>query len=249
MNWTAAAACAVQRGGKLAEIMSKTQNDSIFHYAINKAGINLSQTQASDGGGASYLWIGGNDIQNEGVWIWDGDGNLSGPQFWQGDYLNGNVVGGYYNNWGSVNGGEPDNFFDQDGLGLALTAWPYGTPGQWNDINISNNLFFVVQYSLTTTSLNGSLVKSNSSPLHFYYNEMNQCIVINHKNTNFKIENVVIYSIEGKKVYFNDNPQVTQKNNESYIVNLSDFNPEAYKIYFIHLKINDNHYFNKLIKN
>jgi hypothetical protein len=153
MKWQDAAACAVQRGGKLAEIMSKQENDSLFHYALNKAGINLSATTSFNGGGASYLWIGGNDIQNEGVWIWDGDGNLTGPQFWQGNFQNGNVVGGYFNAWGSLFGGEPDDAGNQDGLALALTAWPFGNAGEWNDLSVNDTLYFIVQYSDSTVSL------------------------------------------------------------------------------------------------
>lgn len=153
MKWQDAAACAVQRGGKLAEIMSKQENDSLFHYALNKAGINLSATTSFNGGGASYLWIGGNDIQNEGVWIWDGDGNLAGPQFWQGDFQNGNVVGGYFNAWGSLFGGEPDDAGNQDGLALALTGWPFGNAGEWNDLSVNDTLYFIVQYSGSNVSL------------------------------------------------------------------------------------------------
>lgn len=152
-TWTEAAACAVERGGKLAEILSQQENDSLFHYALNLAGINASNTIAPDGGGAAYLWIGGNDLQTEGTWIWDGDGDLSGPQFWQGIYINGTPVGGYFNAWGSLNGGEPDDFNDQDGLGLALTSWPFGNAGEWNDINVNNSLYFIIEYPANTTGL------------------------------------------------------------------------------------------------
>ncbi|MCX8079797.1 MAG: T9SS type A sorting domain-containing protein [Bacteroidia bacterium] len=197
MTWTAAAACAVQRGGKLAEVMSKQENDSLFHYAKNKAGINTASTTAPDGGSASYIWIGGNDIQTEGKWIWDGDGNLSGIQFWQGNYLSGNPVNGLFNAWGSVNGGEPDDAGNQDGLGLALTSWPYGNAGEWNDISTNNSLYFIVELS-GTTGLNKSVKSYSKYPVHLENNN----IIINQASD---IKFVEIYGIDGKLIYHTEN--------------------------------------------
>lgn len=193
MTWTAAAACAVSKGGKLAEVLSKQENDSLYHYAKNKAGINTGSTTAPDGGGASYIWIGGNDIQNEGKWIWDGDGNLSGPQFWQGDYLNGNPVGGYFNAWGSVNGGEPDNSLEQDGLGLALTPWPYGLAGEWNDISLNNQLYFIIEYT-TPLSVPNTLSQEN---YHIKVVPDGEAWVITYHQQANKLE---AFSIEGKLI-------------------------------------------------
>lgn len=146
-NWQQAAACAAERGGYLAEINDSAENSALFNQLSNNAGINISSTTASDGGGASYVWIGGNDIFTEGNWIWDGDNNGTGNQFWQGD-ANGSAVNGLYNKWGN----EPDNFNgNQDGLGLALTEWPLGsgslgTASQWNDVAVTNALYFVIEY-------------------------------------------------------------------------------------------------------
>ncbi|RLD51957.1 MAG: hypothetical protein DRJ05_17895 [Bacteroidetes bacterium] len=143
LSWTDAAACAVERGGFLSQVDSQEEQDSIF-YHLNNAGIDVANTVAPDGGGASYVWIGGNDIAVEGVWIWDGDNDGNGEQFWEGDY-NGNPINGLYNNWG----GEPDNWNTQNGLGLALTSWPYGVPGQWNDVDDSNSLYYIIEYENT----------------------------------------------------------------------------------------------------
>jgi hypothetical protein len=77
--------------------------------------------------------------------IWDGDNDGNGEQFWEGDW-NGNPVNGLYNNWG----GEPDNWNIQNGLGLALTNWPYGVPGQWNDVDDSNDLYYIIEYENAT---------------------------------------------------------------------------------------------------
>ena len=140
-SWVDAATCAVERGGYLAEINDANEQNAIYNELANNAGITTSNTIAPDGGGASYVWIGGNDITTEGAWIWDGNNDATGSQFWQGNAA-GSPVGGLYNNWGN----EPDNYgAGQDGLGLALTNWPFGVASQWNDIYTSNTLYFVVE--------------------------------------------------------------------------------------------------------
>lgn len=140
-TWTSAAACAASYGAYLAEINDANEQAAIFNELTNNASIVVGNTVAPDGGGASYVWIGGNDIAAEGTWIWDGDDDGIGPQFWQGT-TTGNPVGGLYNNWGN----EPDNYgTGQDGLGLALTNWPLGVAGQWNDVADNNNLYFLIE--------------------------------------------------------------------------------------------------------
>ncbi|MCB0282270.1 MAG: T9SS type A sorting domain-containing protein [Calditrichaeota bacterium] len=146
-TWADAAACADARGGILAHINSQEEMDSIFYY-VNLAGISTSQTKAPDGGNASYIWLGGNDLIEEGKWVWDGSNYGMGVQFWQGTNL-GSPVDSLYNNWGN----EPDNFSDQDGLGLALTNWPRGTAGQWNDVNAANQLYYLIEYDHSTVHL------------------------------------------------------------------------------------------------
>ena len=66
---------------------------------LYSAGINTNNTIAPDGGGAAYVWIGGNNITDEGTWVWDGNNDGEGIQFWEGDY-NGTPVDDLYNNWG-----------------------------------------------------------------------------------------------------------------------------------------------------
>lgn len=139
LNWTEASACAVHRNGKLVEINSQLEQDSVFFY-VNEAGIVAFNTEAPDGGGASYVWIGGNDLTTEGTWVWNGDNTGSTIPFWQGDF-SGSPIGGAYNNWGN----EPDDFSGQDALGLAITDWPLGVAGEWNDVDHTNNLYFVIE--------------------------------------------------------------------------------------------------------
>jgi hypothetical protein len=55
----------------------------------------------------------------------------------------GSAVGGLYNNWGN----EPDDFYGQDGLAIALTNWPNGFAGEWNDVSQSNTLYYLIEYS------------------------------------------------------------------------------------------------------
>ena len=139
MSWANAADFAVSRGGFLAEINDQTEQEAIFD-ALMSASIDNSNTVAPDGGDGSYVWIGGNDLGREGTWIWDGNNDNDGIQFWMGD-ANGTAVDGLYNNWGN----EPDDFQGQDGLGLALTNWPLGIAGEWNDVDHTNELYFVIE--------------------------------------------------------------------------------------------------------
>lgn len=139
-SWKDAAKCAVERGGYLAEINSASEQASIYSKLQN-ASLNLGATFASDGGDASYVWIGGNDLSKEGTWVWDGDNTSSKTEFWIGNW-EGSAVNGAYTNWG----GEPDDSSGQDALGIGLTDWPFGVAGQWNDLRDSNKLFFVIEF-------------------------------------------------------------------------------------------------------
>lgn len=141
-TWVEAAKVAKARGGYLAEIGSAEEQKGVYN-ALKEASIKKSATVAPDGGNASYVWLGGNDIAEEGRWIWDGENAKDGGvHFWQGK-KDGKAIEGRYVNWGK----EPDDFGSgQDALGLALTSWPLGVAGQWNDVSEANRLFFVVEY-------------------------------------------------------------------------------------------------------
>lgn len=159
-TWANAAACAVSKGGALAEINDAAENAALFTELTTNAGIVVSSTIAPDGGGGSYVWLGGNDLLVEGNWIWDGDNMNGGPQFWMGT-ANGNPVGGLYNNWGN----EPDNFNGQDALGLSLNGWPLGVASEWNDVDHLNTLYFVIEHPgilCTSTSSTISPISCNS---------------------------------------------------------------------------------------
>lgn len=194
--WTDAAACAVERGGVLAEINTQEEQDSL-NYWLTMAGITTSNTIAPDGGGAAYVWIGGNDLSAEGMWIWDGDNDGSGTQFWQGNYTGGPVAGAY-TNWGSSSlGSEPDDFGSgQDALGLALTNWPLGNAGQWNDVAHTNSLYFVIEKD-ATTSIDDAGMREK---FRMNYNPYDERLVIYTLNGEDRISHVRIHNLTGQLV-------------------------------------------------
>jgi hypothetical protein len=67
-NWPDAADCAVERGGALARIDSEEENTALFN-AISTFDVNPDETSAPDGGGGAFIWLGGTDRAEEGVWI------------------------------------------------------------------------------------------------------------------------------------------------------------------------------------
>ena len=161
-TWVNAAACAVERGGYLVHIDDQNEQDTIYDAIINGAGISSTYASVWDGGGVAYVWIGATDINTEGIWLWDGNNDNIGTNFWNGQGIagtgGGSAVGGAYNNWGNAFGetpNEPDNSGNQDAAGIALEAWPFGTPGEWNDIIITNNLYFIIEYG-TSFNYTGS---------------------------------------------------------------------------------------------
>lgn len=191
-TWSAAKVCAVQFSGRLAVIESQLEQDSIVTF-LGRSGINNINTVAPDGGGASYVWLGGNDRSTEGVWVWDSYTPGSG-QFWQGART-GSVVGGFYNNWGN----EPDNFRNQDALGLALTAWPFGSAGEWNDVDENNLLYFIIEYP-GTVGLEEMLPQFE---LTLSPNPAQEQLTINCSSCNLSNKEISIFSIEGKLLYKN----------------------------------------------
>lgn len=225
LNWLAANNCAVQRGGRLAVIESQQEQDSLFAY-LTRSSIVIANTVAPDGGGASYVWIGANDRTNEGTWLWSNYGSGTG-QFWQGART-GTVIGGLYNNWGN----EPDNFNNQDAAGIALSSWPFGSAGEWNDVDESNTLYYVIEYSNTT----GIAENNFSEGIKTYPNPINDNFYIDCVDCKAEEVFIQILSIEGKVLI--EKEQVLKN-----AVNLSLL-PEG--IYF--LRIGDKRELKKLIK-
>lgn len=230
LGWINAAACAVSRGGKLAEINSQDEQDSIFSQ-VNNAGINASNIVASDGGG-SYLWIGGNDFVSEGAWVWNGNNDGTSVQFWQGDYMTGVPIGGLYNNWGD----EPDDAGGQDALGFAFTNWPYGVAGQWNDINQTNLLYYIIEYATAV-----SILENEPASFEIYPNPATTQITVEFKSsgkTNIEIKNFLGQTVKMIDQEFSDREN-------KITIDLSEL-PAG--IYFATLQADNINYNRKFIK-
>lgn len=140
-TWVEASACAKKRGGILVEINDADEQNAIYSELVSKAHINNNNTIAQDGGGGAYVWIGANDFATEGNWVWDGNNDKKVTLFWVGDQ-SGKSIDGLFNNWGD----EPDDYGGQDALALSLNGWPLGEAGQWNDVDLNNELYFVIEY-------------------------------------------------------------------------------------------------------
>lgn len=164
-TWVGASSQAVKQGGYLIHINSKAEQDTIWNAITIGAKIPINYTVVQDGGGIAYIWIGANDIAQEGEWVWDGDNDGIGIKFWSGQGSNGNNDGrsidNAYVNWGGINKNgkpvEPDNFGNtQNAAAIGLEPWPkgmglFGQAGEWNDINQTNQLYYIIEYDETTS--------------------------------------------------------------------------------------------------
>ena len=207
-NWTSASACAVERGGHLVHIESSDENSAMMQ-AVSAAGISSTYTTVWDGGGIAYLWIGATDKTLEGTWIWDGDNNNTGLNFWIGQGTagsgGGSAVGNAYNNWGTSSwGSEPDDFENnQDGAGIALGSWPYGSPGQWNDIDLANQIYYIVEYEPTGMVDTPDECKIFPNPA----NQLISLLLTNPGPGNLKIS---LYSPDGKLLQSTQSPPMNK---------------------------------------
>ena len=190
LNWADAAACAVSRGGYLAEINNEAEQQAVFN-GVTAAGIDTEQTEAADGFG-SYVWLGGNDITTEGWWVLNGDNNDQAIFFWQGN-ANGSALNGRYNNWGN----EPDNWGEgtgQDALAMAVAAFPNGEAGEWNDVSHANELFFVVEHN---SLLKGGINNEPQINVAIYPNPSNGLITINASGN---VQQAELYNFAGSRI-------------------------------------------------
>ena len=159
--------------GYLAIIDSASENTRIRNFLGSAtSSSDYSRTSADDGGGAAYVWLGGDDQASEGRWVWQKAAASGYPkQFWQGG-PSGSARNGLYNNWGTDGGtrNEPDNYLsNQDGVAIALQSWPrgagftLGSAGQWNDVNTSNRLYYLVEFDAVEGSSSSGGSGSGSS--------------------------------------------------------------------------------------
>lgn len=158
-TFAAAAMYAVENGAHLVEINGQEEQDAIYNAIVQGANVASNYTIVMDGGGVAYVWIGATDAAEEGKWIWDGDNDGVGTNFWNGQGLagqgDGSKVGDSFVYWGGASSGvsmEPDNFNNnQNAAAIALDGWPQGSgglgrAGEWNDLSVGNTLYFVIEY-------------------------------------------------------------------------------------------------------
>lgn len=143
-SWLDAVSCAVNRGGYLVEINSLDEQNAISTQ-IPSAGINFSQTVVPESGSPG-LWLGGNDINVEGNWVWNGNNDGTSQLFYS--TTGGSIL---FSRFGCSASNpsicEPDNFMgNQDALVIQTHNWPIGAANQWNDVNASNLLYFIIEY-------------------------------------------------------------------------------------------------------
>lgn len=186
-SWTDASACAVERGGYLVEINDVKEQNAVYNAIINGAGVSPTYTSIENGGGIAYVWIGATDQRTEGTWLWDGNNDSVGINFWIGQGANGSgggtSVSSSYFNWGGVSVGnpnEPDNYeAGQHHAAIALTGWPaettiLGIAGEWNDIIGSSQLYYVVEKDNTTGLQNNKTILNDD--LRMYPNPANSLL-------------------------------------------------------------------------
>ncbi len=200
LSWEDAAAYAVNLGGYLVHINSIEEQNAIYDTIVNGAQISDTYTIVTDGGGVAYIWIGATDKNTEDDWIWDGDNDSVGDSFWSGNG-NGSAVNNAYFNWGGTAEGtpnEPDDFFsNQDAAAIGLKGWPailenLGSASEWNDIDIDNELYFIIEYD------NTSINENDNNELNIFPNPANDMVSITSENI---ISEITIINIAGANVF------------------------------------------------
>ena len=213
--------------------INSSDEQSAIYNTIVSAGISPTYSPLIDGGGASYLWIGGTDLSYEGLWLWYGGSDSKA--FWQGQgddgAGDGHSIDGAYVNWGGTSEGkchEPDDFNAyQDGAAIALSGWPVGTnslgkAGEWNDISVENLIYYIIEYDPNSINDNNEKNKQNN----------NYTIETDTKNDKLilsgtlPINNISIHSIDGKVL----NAGYNQNSSNKAIVDISNL---ASGVYFL----------------
>lgn len=151
-NAVSAALNAKSLGGYIANLETEEESRLVYDAItglVDTNKLDITQSRAADGGNAAYLWIGGTDN------VWSGvEGSAEGNWRWK---HSGIALSTDRSEWGSGDlGTEPDNSNgNQHYLALGLENWPagsaygtgFGNAGSWNDLNGSNELFYIVEMS------------------------------------------------------------------------------------------------------
>ena len=167
--------------GHLAQFETKKEATNVWteiNKLISSLTSSFDSTVASDGGGASYVWLGGTDgdttsTQSSSTWNWK----------WSESSIE---IAKTRTEWGTGYGGtEPDNSRGtQHRLALGLEDWSRGNPGkygyagEWNDVNASNELWFLVEkhktaFNVTNTSVINKITSTISTDTKTYSGKSN----------------------------------------------------------------------------
>ena len=147
-TWNDASSFAKSIGGYLTKVDDNNENKSIYaKVSTSFSTSDQSKSMAPDGGQAAYVWLGASDSASEGSWKWAKDNATLATT--RSEWGAGTAFGSYIK--------EPDNSYNQDFLALGMTKWPnfegygkIGSPGQWNDVQGGNTLYFVVEMDAIT---------------------------------------------------------------------------------------------------
>ncbi|OYU97361.1 MAG: hypothetical protein CFE21_03455 [Bacteroidetes bacterium B1(2017)] len=238
--WASASACAVERGGYLVEINDSNEQNAVY-AGILSAGVSPTYTSIDNGGGIAYVWIGATDQTNEGTWIWNGNNDTSGINFWTGQGANGLgngiAVNGRYFNWGGKSTGtpnEPDNYAPfQNHAAIGLAGWPAGSSmlgkaGEWNDIQGSSLLYYVIE----KTGATGLLDLPKQKALTLFPNPCSNTITLLGSNIPSQCA-YEIYDTTGKIVLADALPSLNQIAVEGLIKGLYFLKLEGYETSFM----------------
>ena len=121
-----------------------------------------------------------------------------------------------YNNWGN----EPDNWNQQDALGLSLNGWPLGVAGEWNDVDHTNTLYFVVEYSGIIGIVDSDF---NFNSVKVYPNPVKDLLII--ESVILDLNDVIIINSLGENV-----KTIRVNNSSSIKIDLSDLDAGTYLI-------------------
>lgn len=151
LSWSDANLFALKIGGHLAKIDTTDENTEIFNNIYSCLGKSHDPlSTANDGGGSSYVWLGGTANLTTKSWSWSYDNtpiDTKSPLWGTGKLQ-----------WsGRISTSEPDYSVvggqTQNSLALGIENWPYGysngngagDAGHWNDILGSDKLYYVVE--------------------------------------------------------------------------------------------------------
>jgi len=134
--------------GYLAVIEDESENNVIRDWLVevsktDPSGYIDELPVAQDGGGAAYVWLGGDDKALEGTWNWRQypESYAATGKFWAGG-LNGSSQSAAYENWGRAAGRrtQPNNYQgNQDALAMALEDFDEGSASTQSGTGTSNS--------------------------------------------------------------------------------------------------------------